>query len=672
MEVMSFADELNRKNEELEQSLIQLSRKNRYEAIIIAVTRSIHKSINLQEVLENAVDTISRHIDTVDNVSIYLVEEKEAVLKSYRGYPDWWIRRVRRIPYPQGFTWKTIIEGKPTYCADADSDMVIGLAGREMGTKSYASMPIHFGSKTVGTININSLKKNAFDEDELKLLEIVAQQIETAINNAQQAEALRKSEEALRKAKDELEIKVEKRTAELRKTNEKLLAEITERKRTEKELKNSREQLRALATHLQSVREEERRQIAREVHDELGQALTGLKIDLSWLGGRLSQSDVKARRPSILEKIQSMSKFIDATIQTVRRIATQLRPGVLDDLGLVAAIEWQAQDFQKRTGIRCKFIRSAEDISLDQERSTVVFRIFQETITNIARHAKATRVSTRLKKDDGNIMLEVEDNGRGITEEEIHDSKSLGLLGMRESSTFRRRGQYCGLPGKRNDSLCAHFAWEIDAMIKILIVDDHPIVRHGLKQIVSEEPNMVVAGEAQNGKEAIEFIRKQDCDVVMLDITMPDKSGLEVLKQIKKERLKLPVIILSVHSEEQYALRVLKSGAAGYMTKESAPDELVKAIRKVVSGGKYLSSSLAERLAFDLESKEGPLHETLSNREFQVMCMIASGKTVKEIAYDLFLSVKTVSTYRVRILEKMKMKTNAKLTYYAVKNGLLD
>ena len=209
-------------------------------------------------------------------------------------------------------------------------------------------------------------------------------------------------------------------------------------------------------------------------------------------------------------------------------------------------------------------------------------------------------------------------------------------------------------------------------MIKILIADDHPVVRRGLKQIVAEEPNMVVAGEAQNAKEVLELIRKQDWDVVMLDITMPDRSGLEVLKQLKKEYPKLPVLVLSVHSEEQYAVRVLKSGAAGYMTKESAPEELVRAIRKVVAGGKYVSSSLAERLAFDLESEEEPLHETLSNREFQVMCMIASGKTVKEIADRLFLSVKTASTYRTRILRKMKMKTNAELIYYAIKNRLVD
>ena len=210
-------------------------------------------------------------------------------------------------------------------------------------------------------------------------------------------------------------------------------------------------------------------------------------------------------------------------------------------------------------------------------------------------------------------------------------------------------------------------------MIKILIADDHAVVRRGLKQILAEEPNMAVFGEACNAQEVLKNVREQNWDIVILDITMPDRSGLEVLKELKNIRPKLPVLILSIHPEEQYAVRVLKAGAAGYMTKESAPEELVKAVRKVIRGSKYISPSLAEKLAFDLETdSEKPLHETLSDREYQVMCMIASGKTVKEIAKELYLSVKTISTHRARILGKMKMKTNAELTHYAIKNRLVD
>ena len=210
-------------------------------------------------------------------------------------------------------------------------------------------------------------------------------------------------------------------------------------------------------------------------------------------------------------------------------------------------------------------------------------------------------------------------------------------------------------------------------MLRILIADDHPVVRQGLRQTIAETSDMVVVDEAGNGWEVLSKVRASSYDVVLLDISMPGRSGLDILKELKDERPGLPVLILSIHPEEQYALRAFKAGASGYLTKESAPDELVAAIRKISTGGKYISSSLAEILASELgTSNEELSHETLSNREYQVMRMIALGKTVTETAEELSLSVKTVSTYRSRILEKMKMKNNAEITYYAVKNRLVD
>lgn len=210
-------------------------------------------------------------------------------------------------------------------------------------------------------------------------------------------------------------------------------------------------------------------------------------------------------------------------------------------------------------------------------------------------------------------------------------------------------------------------------MIKILIADDHAIVRRGLKQILTETADMVVAGEAHNGQELLEKMRSDQWDVIVLDISMPGRGGLDILKQLKSERPKLPVLMLTIHPEDQYAVRVLRAGASGYLTKESAPDHLVEAIRKVARGGKYISPHLAERLAFNLESiSEQPLHEALSDREFQVLRLIASGKTVKEIGEELSLSVKTISTYRTRILEKMKMKNNAEMTHYAIQQKLVE
>jgi DNA-binding NarL/FixJ family response regulator len=209
-------------------------------------------------------------------------------------------------------------------------------------------------------------------------------------------------------------------------------------------------------------------------------------------------------------------------------------------------------------------------------------------------------------------------------------------------------------------------------MIRLLIADDHAVVRRGLKEILTAESDMVLVGEARSGPELLALARKERVDVVVLDITMPGRSGLEVLKELRQELPRVRILVLSMHPEDQYAVRALRAGAAGYLTKESAPDELVKAIRRIVAGGRYVSASLAEHLALGLsDDAERSPHERLSDREYQVLCLLASGKSVSDVAEDLALSVKTVSTYRARILEKMNLKNNAELTRYAIENHLV-
>jgi two-component system invasion response regulator UvrY len=210
-------------------------------------------------------------------------------------------------------------------------------------------------------------------------------------------------------------------------------------------------------------------------------------------------------------------------------------------------------------------------------------------------------------------------------------------------------------------------------MIRILIADDHAIVREGLKQIVQQTSDILVVDEASNAAETLEKVRKHRLDLLLLDISMPGRSGLDVLLEVKRDYPNLPVLILSLHPEDQYALRMLKAGASGYVTKESASEQLIQAIRKVADGGRYMSMPLAEKLVFGMVEEHGSApHEVLSNREFQVFRMLAYGKTVKEIADELSLSVKTISTNRTRLMDKMGFRNNAEMTQYAINHKLLD
>ena len=366
--------------------------------------------------------------------------------------------------------------------------------------------------------------------------------------------------------------------------------DVTERKEAEEKARRSRAELRALAARLLLVREEERTRIAREIHDELGQALTGLKLDLAWLKQRVDD------RGELSAWVQSIVERIDGTIDSVRRIATDLRPSILDHLGLVAAIEWQAQEFERRTGVKASVRVSRPEVAIDDVRATAVFRMLQETLTNVARHAGATRVDIDLTVGNVDLSLDVRDDGRGITPAEIAGGRSLGLRGSpraghrlwrdaRNSGNSRTRDA-----GVRSDSASRSFAARMDAMIRLLIADDHPVVREGLRRIVADHPELEVVGEAVNGDEVLTLLRRLPADVVLLDIAMPGPGFLQVLEHLRVEHPSVAVLVLSVHPEDQYAVRALRSGAAGYLTKDHSPEQLVDAIRKVHRGGRVRES----------------------------------------------------------------------------------
>jgi PAS domain S-box-containing protein len=381
----------------------ELSKKKRYEEIISAVTRSVHQSLDLQKVIESAVVEISKNIESAENVGIYLVDEDEAVLRSYSGYHDDFIKQVNRIPYPRGFIWRTIIDGKPIYCPDVDQDTVIGQTGREAGTKSYVSMPIYFEGKTIGAIGISSfLKKSAFTEVELKLLEIVAQQIELAINNAAHAEALRESNVLL-------EAKVLERTMELTRTNTELRREITKRKKVEKQLKSSLK---------------DKEVLLKEVYHRVKNNLQVISSLLELQSDFIEDEKVVKMLAETQDRIISMA-FIHEQLYESSDMAT---------LDFDEYISTLVSNFVDSYGISTKDIKINTNIcktELSIDRAIPCGLLINEILSNCLKHAfpdKRGEISIKTSTDDQNCTLIIKDDGIGLPEKfDIEKSETLGF-----------------------------------------------------------------------------------------------------------------------------------------------------------------------------------------------------------------------------------------------------
>jgi DNA-binding NarL/FixJ family response regulator len=304
--------------------------------------------------------------------------------------------------------------------------------------------------------------------------------------------------------------------------------------------------------------------------------------------------------------------------------------------------------------------------------------VFQELLTNVARHAQATHVIVALSRTAEEVTLTVHDNGRGIRAEELSHPQSLGLLGMRERASLlggavpparRARGRH----DRHVDHPRGIRGPKTKPAMKFLITDDHEVVRQGVRQILAEEFGPATFGEAANAADLLFQVGKEPWDLVLLDINMPGRNGLEALVELNKQRPRLPVLVLSMFPEREYAVRALKAGAASYLTKESLGRELVAAVKKVLAGQRYITPALAELLAADVvRSGSGLPHEALSDREYEVMKLIAVARSVKQIASDLFLGGKTVFTYRARMLEKLGLQSDVEVVRYALQHRLVE
>ncbi len=467
--------------------------------------------------------------------------------------------------------------------------------------------------------------------------------------------------------------------------------DITERKQSEETLVRSESQLRLLSQRVLEVQEEERARIARELHDQLGQELVALKIEAVVLMEEL------ANTPRLHERARGVLDLIDRLDTTAHRIAVSIRPEILDKLGLVRAIQWYAEDFERRSGISCPVEAPNSGLVLPKAVSTCAYRIVQEALLNVWKHSRASQAKIKVTSGHGAVNVCVSDNGVGMDLRRLSEGTTLGLLGMRE-----RAGLAGGKVTIRSNpggglrvaaSLPIGVARPVSGVaaepgsgqalaskprergdIRVLLVDDHSLVRAGLRRVLEQAPDIRIIAEARDGREAVDSYQEVAPDVVVMDISMPELDGMEASKRLLSMDPQAKILMLTRFEEEQYAIRALKAGCLGYLTKGSSTQQLHHAVRAVARGKRFLSDEGQDVVNLQLLSTQpgSGLLESLSDRELQVLCLLAQGQELKGVAKDLELSVKTVETYRSRVLHKLHLRNDVDICQFAIQHGLVD
>ena len=429
------------------------------------------------------------------------------------------------------------------------------------------------------------------------------------------------------------------------------------------------------------AQEEERRRIARDLHDEVNQSLTALLLRIA--------AATEDAPPELRGRLEETKQLADRAMGELLDLARQLRPTALDDHGLVAALTTHVRDLDRRGPARASFWADPRMTDLSADAQVVVYRVAQEALVNAVRHSGATRIEVNLEPRDAKVRLEVTDNGSGFAFAE--EGKGLGLDGMRERALLvggtldidSRPGKGTSvvlevpaepLPedGTPSDQPGRLETAGAEAEMKILIADDHGIVRSGVKLLLDRQPDMEVVAEAEDGIDALEQAVRLKPDVVVLDVSMPRMTGLQATHEIKQQSPDTQVLILSMHDDERYLFEALRAGASGYVLKRAADKDLVDAVRAASRGEPFLTSTAQQALIRDfIDRGEEPTDE-LSPREQEVVKLIAEAHTNKEIAEILHLSEKTVESHRGRVLQKLGMRDRVELVRYAIRRGLVE
>ena len=435
-------------------------------------------------------------------------------------------------------------------------------------------------------------------------------------------------------------------------------------------LEESQHQLRELLAHLDAVVEEERAAIAREIHDDIGGLLTALRFDLSWIERR---GDPKSAQRAHYAK-QTLTQAMHAA-QCIQR---NLRPAVLD-AGLVAALHWQIEEFRRRTSLRVDFSCNVESLALETASAMTLYRTLQEAHQRIeacarldgasrARGERRPVVTRGRRRRHRTARAGPEEAGIVRPSRNVRARGTCRRLDRRHSGGTRHlRAAVAADPSRRRTHRGRH------AMIRVVLVDDHALIRRGLRETLSDAGGIEVTGEAGDYAELRTLLRKVVCDVMLLDLNLPGRGGIDVLASLASEASTVRVVVLSQYPEDQYGIRALRAGAMAYLNKSAEPQQIIEAVRTVAAGRKYLTPEIAHLLLDSVTGRIGDApHDQLSEREMQTLLMIAAGRRLSEIATALTLSPKTVSVYRARVLEKLGVSSNAELASYALRHRLID